>query len=354
MNLAQSLLDACERHPELEAFPGIGYGELLPRVARIAGGLGVEPGARVAVVLDNRLETALLYWACQWAGAVCVPLSWRLSEEELAYCVDDAGAAVVIRDGDPLPDGPPHDGALGRDDREISLLLYTSGTTGRPKGVPRSHAADRAGGLSQALQHGYHHGDRTLGVMPLYHTMGIHSLLAMHLVGGCYVPQARWDPDEALELIERERITSLYLAPTLFHDLLGSDRLPEHDVSSVRALGYAGAAMTSTVVGALRRGLRAGGVREPLRLDRGLHLLDRRRPALEAGLRRPAGAQHAAEARARRRDLRPPLRATRPSRATGTGPTPTPRRFATAGTTPATPATSMPTATSGSTAGSTT
>jgi len=247
VNLAQSLLDACERHPQLEAFPGIDYSALLPRVARIAGGLGVEQGARVAVVLDNRLETALLYWACQWAGAVCVPLSWRLSEEELKYCVDDAGAAVVIRDGDPLPDGPPHDGALGRDDREISLLLYTSGTTGRPKGVPRSHAADRAGGLSQALQHGYHHADRTLGVMPLYHTMGIHSLVAMHLVGGCYVAQARWNPDEALELIERERITSLYLAPTLFHDLLGSDRLPEHDVSSVRALGYAGAAMTSNV-----------------------------------------------------------------------------------------------------------
>ncbi len=93
VNLAQSLLDACERQPELEAFPGIRYGELLPQVARIAGGLGVEPGARVAVVLDNRLETALLYWACQWAGAVCVPLSWRLSEEELRYCIDDAGAA---------------------------------------------------------------------------------------------------------------------------------------------------------------------------------------------------------------------------------------------------------------------
>ena len=88
--------------------------------------------------------------------------------------------------------------------------------------MPRSHAADRAGGLGQALQHGYRHGDRTLGVMPLYHTMGIHSLLAMHLVGGCYVPQARWDPEEALALIERERITSLYLVPTLFHDLLGS------------------------------------------------------------------------------------------------------------------------------------
>jgi 2-furoate---CoA ligase len=248
VNLAQSLLDACERTPDAEAFPGIAYRELLPRVARIAGGLGVGPGARVALVLDNRVETALLYWACQWAGAVCVPLSWRLSQEELDYCVGDAGAGVVIGDGDPLPDGLEHPGALDRDDREISLLLYTSGTTGRPKGVPRSHAADRAGGMAQALQHGYLPGDRTLGVMPLYHTMGIHSLLAMHLVGGCFVPQARWEPAEALQLIEEQRITSLYLVPTLFHDLLAAGDLGEHDLSSVRALGYAGAPMASALV----------------------------------------------------------------------------------------------------------
>ena len=188
----------------------------------------------------------------------------------------------MIRDGDPLPDGPEHEGALDRDDREISLLLYTSGTTGRPKGVPRSHAADRAGGLAQALQHGYHHGDRTLGVMPLYHTMGIHSLLAMHLVGGCYVPQARWEPAEALRLIESERITSLYLVPTLFHDLVSDERLDEHDLSSVRALGYAGAAMTSTVVKRCVEVFAPGRVRQPLRLDRGLHLLDRPRPGREA------------------------------------------------------------------------
>jgi 2-furoate---CoA ligase len=246
VNLAQSLLAACERHPRQEAFPGLRYDELLPRVARIAGGLGVKPGERVAVVLDNRLETALLYWAAQWAGAVFVPLSWRLSEEELGYCIGDAGAEIVIRDGDPLPEGREHEGALDRGAGEIALLLYTSGTTGRPKGVPRTHTADRAGGLGQALHHGYQHAERTLGVMPLYHTMGIHSLIAMHLVGGCYVPQARWAPGEAVRLIEEERITSLYLAPTLFHDLVRSDRLVEHDISSVRALAYAGAAMTST------------------------------------------------------------------------------------------------------------
>ena len=248
MNLARSLLDASERHAESEALPGIGYRELRERAARIAGGLGLEPGERLAVVLDNRVETALLYWAAQWCGAVFVPLSWRLPEADLAYCVEDCGARLVLGEGDGLPEGPEHPGALDRDERETSLILYTSGTTGRPKGVPRSHAADRAGGISQALQHGYRFGDRTLGVMPLYHTMGIHSLLAMHAVGGCFVSQARWDPGEALRLIEEERITSLYLAPTLYYDLVHHPRLAEYDLSSVETLAYAGAAMTGALV----------------------------------------------------------------------------------------------------------
>ena len=204
MNLAQSLLAACERPPELEAFPGLTYGGLLPRVRRIAGGLELDAGERVAVVLDNRLDTALLYWAAQWAGAVFVPLSWRVTEAELDYCLGDCGARVVLRDGDGLPDGQEHPGALDRDEREVSLLLYTSGTTGRPKGVPRSHRADRAGAWSQALQHGYGWGDRTLGVMPLYHTMGVRSLIAMSLVGGAFVCLPRYDVPRALELIEAE------------------------------------------------------------------------------------------------------------------------------------------------------
>jgi 2-furoate---CoA ligase len=248
VNLAESLLAACERHPELEAFPSLSYGDLLPRVRRIAGGLDVDPGDRIATVLDNRMETPLLLWACWWAGAVAVPLSWRLSEEELDYCIGDSGARRIVREGEPLPDGPEHAGALDRDEGETALMLYTSGTTGRPKGVPRSHRADRAGAWSQVLQHGYLWRNRTLGVMPLYHTMGIHSLLAMHLIGGCFVTQARWNADDALDLIERERITSLYLAPTLFHDLVHAPGLGERDISSVRALGYAGAAMTTSLV----------------------------------------------------------------------------------------------------------
>ncbi len=84
--------------------------------------------------------------------------------------------------------------------------------------------------------------------MPLYHTMGIHSLLAMHVVGGCFDSLARWDAAEALDLIERERLTSLYLAPTLFHDLVHHPDVGTRDLSSVRALGYAGAPMTPSLV----------------------------------------------------------------------------------------------------------
>jgi 2-furoate---CoA ligase len=257
VNLARSLLYAAERTPGAEAVVDgdvrLTYANLRERAARLARGLagrGIEPGDRVAAVARNRHETADLFWACQWLGAVFVPLSHRLSREDLDYCVTDSGAALVIgvdESIEPFAADDEHPAALDLDERAPSIMLYTSGTTGRPKGVPRSHRAERAGALSQAIQHGYRPGDRTLGVMPLYHTMGDHSLIAMSLIGGCYVCQPEWDPAEALRLIERERITSLYLAPTLFHDLVTHAGLPEHDLSSVEAIGYAGAAMTGAL-----------------------------------------------------------------------------------------------------------
>ena len=331
MNLGLSLLYAAERTPHADAVID-GHGRLdyrsLRRVAAtLATGFasfGAGRGDRVAALLKNRREAVELYWACQWLGAVFVPLSWRVAPDDVAYCVADAGARLMVFEeagldhalacagtvdcfvavgtaADAAPTATGHDGvtaapagaaagtpagdaastelltllaatghtashmsytdllAAGEadgasppaedlDDREPSIILYTSGTTGRPKGVPRSHAAERAGGLSQALHQSYRPGERTLGVMPLYHTMGIHTLLAAQIVAGCYVCQPDWDPAQALALIETERIGSLYLAPTVFHDLVHSPRLTTADVSSVRSLAYAGAAMTSALV----------------------------------------------------------------------------------------------------------
>src|SRR5581483_3728811 len=96
----------------------------------------------------------------------------------------------------------------------------------------------------------YRRGERTLGVMPLYHTMGVRSLLAMALVDGAFVCLPRFDAAAALALIARERITNLYLVPTLYHDLIAHLDFAATDVSSVRKLGFAGAAMPD---GLLRR-----------------------------------------------------------------------------------------------------
>jgi 2-furoate---CoA ligase len=277
MNLALTLQAAAERHPEREAVVEgdlrITYAELRSRVARLAGRLAEQRlgrGDRLAVLTRDRTETVLLYWACQWLGAWFVPLNFRMSAGEVDYCVRDSEARMLVCeevsaaaarhagdedlpridiDADPgaLDGGPEVPGAFDVPDEAISLMLYTSGTTGRPKGVPRSHRADRAGALAQVIHHGLGDGDRTLCTMPLYHTMGMHSLLSMPLVGGCLVMLPAWSPAAALELVARERVSSLYLAPTLFHDMLADAACSTSDLRSVRSLGYAGAPMSDSL-----------------------------------------------------------------------------------------------------------
>src|SRR6202030_1839862 len=137
-----------------------------------------------------------------------------------------------------------------------SVMLYTSGTTARPKGVPRRQHAERAAALAHVAQNLYAHGERTLGVMPLYHTMGVRSLLAMSLIGGTFVCLPRYDASRALSLIQSENITNLYLVPTLYHDLVHAREFASADVSSVRKLGFAGASMTDGLLKTLNAAFR--------------------------------------------------------------------------------------------------
>jgi len=289
VTLARLLERAALRQPAAEAVVDGGvrltYAELLARSRGLGQGLarlGVAPGERVLIALKNRAEHVLAYWALQGIAGVPVPVNFRLTAAELAYVLDDSAARVVLfeaataraaleaargRDVRLVLVGPPDtasgDAGAGRDvlgfdalaatpapargpapaEADLSVILYTSGTAGRPKGVPRTHRNHHAGAVAHVVQCGYTWGERTLGVMPLYHTMGIHALTSMAAVNGCFVCQADWSAAAALRLVAAERLTALYLIPTLFYDLVHAPELARTDVSSVRKLAYAGAPM---------------------------------------------------------------------------------------------------------------
>lgn len=279
LDLGTSFLASVARDPDRIAIVDgdvrLTYRGWYDRIAAIAaglGGLGLKPGDHLITVLQNRWEAATLHWACQLAGIIIVPINWRAKADEIDYCLEDSGAkAIAFQDvseqnlraasrtagvvqigigvvatttfemllATPATGLTPVAGA-----DHWSLMLYTSGTTSRPKGVPRRHRAERAAAIAHVAQNLYRSGEITLGVMPLYHTMGVRSLLAMSLIGGTFVCLPRYESATALRLIESERVSNLYLVPTLYHDLVHHPDFAATDVGSVRKLGFAGASMT--------------------------------------------------------------------------------------------------------------
>ena len=186
-------------------------------------------------------------------------------------------------------------------------MLYTSGTTAKPKGVPRRQRAERAAALAHVAQNLYRSGERTLGVMPLYHTMGVRSLLAMSLIGGTFVCLPRFDVARALELIAAEKITNLYLVPTLYHDLVHHERFKQTDVSFGAQDRLCRRVDDRRAAQGIAGGVRARTVRQPLRLVGNLHLHHRPERAEQARLGRPRrhqpdGARGAARRIVARRD----------------------------------------------------
>jgi 2-furoate---CoA ligase len=126
-------------------------------------------------------------------------------------------------------------------------MLYTSGTTGRPKGVPRTHRNEISAAVSQIAHNRYLFGEVSLGVMPLYHTMGMRVLLASALLNGKFVCMPAYDPERALKAIQDERVTTMFLVPTLYYDLLNHPRFGSYDVGSLARIGYAGMTMTDAL-----------------------------------------------------------------------------------------------------------
>src|SRR5471030_2686250 len=230
LDLGRTFLQSVERSPNTLAIVDgdvkLTYAQWHGTILKVAGGLrelGLARGDRLAVVLQNRWEMATLHWACQFLGVIVTPLNWRAKADELEYCAADANVRAIVFEPvsaeavmraaacqvipriavggaeggthafEQLLEGRPSTQMLHAAAEDFSLMLYTSGTTGRPKGVPRRHRAERAAALAHVAQNIYRNGERTLGVMPLYHTMGVRSLLAMALVDGLFVCVRRWN-----------------------------------------------------------------------------------------------------------------------------------------------------------------
>jgi long-chain acyl-CoA synthetase len=260
-------------------------------VAASLARLGVAVGDRVALLSANNPDWVVTFWACAVLGAVVVPLNAWWKAEELEFGLNDAEAKVLIADArrfgviaDRLPEIPsvehvfvlddPPPGSSARpfselaagteelaeaplDEDDLVAIIYTSGTTGRPKGATLTHrqvianlsniivfgvAAAMRGTAPPEIEAGLQ--TASLLVVPLFHVTGCLSTMTLSYATGAKVvlmPPGRFDPDIAMELIERERVTAIGGVPTVMWRILESPNRAKYDLSSVKRASYGGA-----------------------------------------------------------------------------------------------------------------
>lgn len=255
------------------------YGELdiaVTRAARRLIALGLNKGDRVAAYGVNSDAYVVAFLACARAGLVHVPINYALVGEELQYLLEQSGSRVVLVDpaltatlesvrGDltiehvvSLPDvlGIDGDGSElepAADSTDLAQLLYTSGTTSKPKGAMMSHGALVAEYVSCVIALGFTQDDDPLLVMPMYHSAGMHVFMLPYLSVGATVRLMRKpDVPEILRRIEEEKIKSLFLAPTVWVPLANHPDLETRDLSSLKKAQYGSSIMPVTVLTRLR------------------------------------------------------------------------------------------------------
>lgn len=250
------------------------------RVAASLLALGLAPGDKVAVQLPNVEEFLHAYFGCLKAGLVMVPLNPLLTTREVTYHLQDSDARVIVTMdliaeaavnaaravgvpayvvGAATPAGTRAFSELleGEGDPELlhpcapddtAVLLYTSGTTGQPKGAELTHFQLFMNCTVAGDVFGLQDGDVTIGILPLFHVFGLSSVLNMTVrFGGTLVLTPRFDPVETVDLIERHRVTIVSGVPTMYMALLQTDTTGR-DLSSLRAAVSGGASIPGEVI----------------------------------------------------------------------------------------------------------
>jgi long-chain acyl-CoA synthetase len=256
------------------------YRELGRRVDCVAGNLaarGIGHGDRVALFLRNRWEFLTCVLSCARLGAIVVPIGIRQQRAELVFMLNDSGAKLLVFESDLADVVPSRDdvpelatrfsvGGIARDglsfsdllaessvqataanvrEEDVAILLYTSGTTGRPKGAKLTHLGIIHSALTYARCLSLDSGDRGLVAVPLSHVTGLVGVaFSALIVGGCVVlmRQAYKTPD-FLALASRQRITFSILVPTIYTLCVMSSELASYDLSAWRVGCFGGAPM---------------------------------------------------------------------------------------------------------------
>jgi acyl-CoA synthetase (AMP-forming)/AMP-acid ligase II len=263
---------------------GLTYADLAREAAAVAGDLaaaGVTPGDRVGLLLPNVLDFAVAYYGALVAGAAAVPLNTRLTPQELDYIVRDAALAALVAHPDhwatveairPALRGLRRLYAAGADAPsgavpfararaaaplghprdpvdDLAQILYTSGTTGLPKGALMSHGNVLFNARACERCIGYRAADTTLVAVPLFHVTGLNTqLVALHAVGGTVALLREYRRDRFLARLEADRVTAAVAVPTIFTLLLIDPALARADLSALRLVAYGGAPVAPETV----------------------------------------------------------------------------------------------------------
>ena len=281
-NLAQNLLDTAAKegpHPALRMDEAaLTYDEFREAALRVAAGLrsrGVEPGDRVGMVLPNVLSFPVVFYGALLAGAAVVPMNPLLKAREIEYYLTDSGARLVVagtQSAEPAAEAAAAvgvdsvtvdlamprevmadeglDAPVERADSDTAVILYTSGTTGQPKGAELTHAGlnSNARTTQETLLEATPD-DVIMGCLPLFHVFGLTcSLNACVLAGASLTLIPRFDGGKALDVIERDGVTVFEGVPTMFSAMLHQPDTDKRDVSSLRLCVSGGSAMPVEVM----------------------------------------------------------------------------------------------------------